>query len=520
MSEIFISWSNTRSRLFADALRQLMTSVIHDPDWTPPPPLGPGSHVVSMSADLPKGGSWFSHLAGLLENARAGIICVTPENYASPWLLFEAGALIRCDREVALFPVLFDLPATSLDGPLALVQGTVIERDAHAIKREVLDLLNQVVAHVNTFPDAPNRLMVDQPAVNAPAPPDAANRLMVDQPAAVNAPASLPVVDPEAVADPWKTFATTVLQLELPSTVSIFDRFPQLFERKTFQEPFHDCADQRWLDRYAGACIARDAMEKQRSRIATALPPGAQLAYDRLSAAVDSYAMAIAGQLLEEHRFGTDHQGRLNDVDGRLAVCERRREAIRAAYMRLRDPVPPVFDDARIYEELTDLEERKIRLIHPLEQQLDSQIAAVGQFSTPEWRLKHAATSPWLYDRLVFFIHAAKAKDLPFPSFEDLLEGLERELSLLEARDTPATVVCLYYALEAIEVRAASTDDRPRVLDLLSRIEARIVDWNRSVDVQAPKERVDANGKIRRLAGRLRTALTTADLAANVAPTG
>ena len=314
-----------------------MTSVIHDPGWTPPPPLGPGSHVVSMSADLPKGGSWFSHLAGLLENARAGIICVTPENYASPWLLFEAGALIRCDREVALFPVLFDLPAASLEGPLALVQGTVIDRDAQAIKREVLDLLNRVVAHVNAFPEAPNRLTVDQPSD-------------------VNAAALLPV------DDPWDTFATTVLQLEPPSTLSIFDRFPQLFERKTFQESFHDCADQRWLDRYAGARIARDAMEKQRSRIATALPPGAELAYGRLSAAVDSYAMAIAGQLLEERRFGTDDQGHLNDVDGRLAVCERRRKAIRAAYIRLRDPVPPVFDDARIYEELPDLEERKIRL--------------------------------------------------------------------------------------------------------------------------------------------------------------
>ncbi|QND24493.1 hypothetical protein HB774_34445 (plasmid) [Rhizobium leguminosarum bv. viciae] len=486
MSEIFISWSKTRSRLLADALRLLMTSVIHDPGWTPPPPL------VSMSADLPKGGNWFSHLAGLLENARAGIICITPENYASPWLLFEAGALIRCDREVALFPVLFDLPTASLDGPLALMQGTVIERDAHAIKREVLDLLNRVVAHVNTFPEAPNQLSVDQ---------------RTD----VNAPASLPV------DDPWDTFATTVLRLELPSTVSIFDRFPQLFERKTFQEPFHDCADQRWLDRYAGARIARDAMEKQRSLITTALPTGARLAYDHLSAAVDSYGMAIAGQLLEERKFGTDHQGRLIDVDGRLAVCERRREAIRAAYLRLCDPVPPVFDDARIYEELTDLEERKIRLIHPLEQGLD---AAVGEFSTPEWRLRRAATSPWLYDRLVFFIHAARAKDLPFPSFEDLLEGLERELNLLEARDTPATVVALYYALEAVEVRAASIVDRPRILDLLSRIEARVEDWNRPVDIQSPKERVDANGKIRRLAGRLRVSLTTPDRAANVAPTG
>ncbi len=123
MSQIFISWSKTRSKLLAEAMRQLMTSVIHDADWTAAPSL------VSMSADLPKGGNWFSDLARMLDNARAGIICITPENYASPWLLFEAGALIRYDRQVALFPVLFDLPTASLDGPLALVQSTVIERD-------------------------------------------------------------------------------------------------------------------------------------------------------------------------------------------------------------------------------------------------------------------------------------------------------------------------------------------------------------------------------------------------------
>jgi hypothetical protein len=95
-----------------------------------------------------------------------------------------------------------------------------------------------------------------------------------------------------------------------------------------------------------------------------------KLAYDRLSAAVDSYAMAIGGQLLEEREFGRDHKGRLTDAKGRLAVCERRRQAIHTAYLRLRDPIPPVFDDARVYEELADLEERKIRLIHPLEQRL------------------------------------------------------------------------------------------------------------------------------------------------------
>jgi hypothetical protein len=479
MSEIFISWSKDRSLLFAKALRQLMAKVLHDPGYTPSPSARPSDHLISLSEDLPKGGNWFQNLAGLLENARAGIICVTPENRSSPWLLFEAGALIRCDVEVALFPVLLDLPPAAVEGPLALVQGTVIERDPAAIKRETRQLLSRVTDHVNSFRQQ------DKIFLNSAAPERSTDA-------------------DSAAADPWDVFATQVVQIQPAAVVSIFDRFPQLFERKTFQEPFSDCADQRWLDRYAGARIARDEMERYKERIRAALPTGAQLAYDRLSAAVDSYAMAIAGQLLDEREFGREQDGRLTDAEGRLAVCERRRKAILSAYMRLRDPVPPVFDDARIFEELSDLEERKIRLIHPLEQRLDSQSgeatsAAVAQ----DWQLRRAATSPWLYDRLVFYLHAARAKE--HPTFQDLFEGLERELSLLEARDEPATLVGLYYALEAIEKRGAGQAERTRFHELLDRIEARIEDWNRPPESTHPaRGGIDANRKVRRMVERLR----------------
>src|SRR6185312_13912225 len=195
-------------------------------------------------------------------------------------------------------------------------------------------------------------------------------------------------------------------------------------------------------------------------------PPGAQLAYDHLSAAVDSYAMAIAGLLLDEREFRREDDGRLTDAEGRLAVCENRRQAILTAYMRLRDPVPPVFDDARIYEELSDLEERKIRLIHPLEQRLEAQRAEPSANAVvQDWQLTRAAISPWLYDRLVFYVHAART-EVP-PPFEELLDGLERELNLVEARDEPATLVGLYYALEALEQHDTGQGDRTRFNELL-----------------------------------------------------
>ena len=477
MSEIFISWSKERSLALAEALRLLMTQVLGD-SASAGPGLGAGSRVVTLSKDLPKGGSWFSNLSGLLEHARVGLICVTPENVASPWLLFEAGALIRCDVEVALFPLLLDLPPAAMEGPLALVQATVIERDPAAIKRETFDLLGRVRDHVNQFRQPPNLLVVQPPRS--------------DDVTGVDA------------RDPWDDFATAVLQISPASVVSIFGRFPQLFERKTFQEPFQDCADQRWLDRYAGARSAHDEMERQRPRIAAALPPGAQLAYDRLSAAVDSYAMAIGGQLLQQQEFGRDHEGRLTDRDGRLAVCERRRKAIQAAYIRLSDPASPVFDDARTYEELVDLEERKTRLIHPLEHRLEGQRATSkpNPSVVQEWQLRRAATSPWLYDRLVFYAHGAHAT--VFPSIHDLLGGVERELSLLEARDAPATLVGLYYALEAVERRGNAGTDQHRLNDLLDRIDARIEEWNRPPESAPPGRAVDANRKIRRMVARLR----------------
>ena len=82
----------------------------------------------------------------------------------SPWLLFEAGALIRRDVDVALFPLLLDLPPAAMEGPLALVQAAVIERDPAAIKRETFDLLGRVRDHINQSRQPSNLLVVRPPA--------------------------------------------------------------------------------------------------------------------------------------------------------------------------------------------------------------------------------------------------------------------------------------------------------------------------------------------------------------------
>ena len=103
-------------------------------------------------------------------------------------------------------------------------------------------------------------------------------------------------------------------------------------------------------------------------------------------------------------------------------------------------------------------------------------------------------------------MHAARAN--AFPSFDDLFKGLERELNLLEARDEPATLVGLYYALEAVEKRGAAAAEKTKFLELLDRIDRRIEEWNQPPEGPHPvRDGVDANRKVRRVAERLRRML-------------
>jgi hypothetical protein len=48
-----------------------------------------------VSEQLEKGIEWFTEIVKELEKARAGILCLPPENLQSSWLHFEAGALAK-----------------------------------------------------------------------------------------------------------------------------------------------------------------------------------------------------------------------------------------------------------------------------------------------------------------------------------------------------------------------------------------------------------------------------------------
>jgi len=110
---VFISWSGTKSREVATALRQWIPAVLPTSEpW--------------VASDLPAGSNWSREITHRLQQARIGIICLTDENKDSPWVLFEAGALARTGQ---LFLYLIDLAAAEVAGPLAQFQATKADRD-------------------------------------------------------------------------------------------------------------------------------------------------------------------------------------------------------------------------------------------------------------------------------------------------------------------------------------------------------------------------------------------------------
>jgi ribosomal protein L7/L12 len=112
--EIFISWSKPRSRALAEALNGWLPEVIQQvKPWL-------------STEDITKGQRWSAEVSARLAAGSQGIICVTPENFETPWLNFEAGALAKSLTEARVRPVLLDMAPTDVTGPLAQFQATVV----------------------------------------------------------------------------------------------------------------------------------------------------------------------------------------------------------------------------------------------------------------------------------------------------------------------------------------------------------------------------------------------------------
>ena len=143
--QIFISWSGLRSKAVGVAFR----------DWLP---------VVLQSIepwfsaeDIDKGSRWLADLNQKLANLSAGLICVTPENQHSPWLVFEAGALSKSLDAARVCPIVIGMDPTDVKGPLSQFQATRPTKDD---VRQLVATLNRATAspvqdnHLDTAYDA------------------------------------------------------------------------------------------------------------------------------------------------------------------------------------------------------------------------------------------------------------------------------------------------------------------------------------------------------------------------------
>lgn len=126
--KIFVSWSGPRSAAVAEALKEYL------------PIINNAFEPWLSSLDIPKGSRSTTEIAEALVAAKAGIICLTPTNLNSPWILYEAGGIAKTvDRPLAC-TVLIGLEPSDVSKPLGDFQHTRL------LEKELLHLMKTINA--------------------------------------------------------------------------------------------------------------------------------------------------------------------------------------------------------------------------------------------------------------------------------------------------------------------------------------------------------------------------------------
>jgi hypothetical protein len=103
--------------MFALALRDWLNTVIQR------------LPVFVSAQDLAAGVQWSESVVSALRDATYGIVCVTRENFDSPWRNFKAGAIANAVGRPRVAPLLLDLAPTDVVGPLTLFQAVPTNRE-------------------------------------------------------------------------------------------------------------------------------------------------------------------------------------------------------------------------------------------------------------------------------------------------------------------------------------------------------------------------------------------------------
>lgn len=115
--QVFVSWSGESSKAIATALTNWLPDVIQSMD------------VWMSEHDIAAGSKWSEQISDVLEKSNIGIICLTPDNQNSPWILFEAGCLAKTNKIARVTPFLHGLSATDVRFPLAQFQSVAANKE-------------------------------------------------------------------------------------------------------------------------------------------------------------------------------------------------------------------------------------------------------------------------------------------------------------------------------------------------------------------------------------------------------
>jgi len=439
--KIFICWSGEWGKGAAEQIKawlceDVFRDVLRDTD------------DVLVSGDITKGVLWFDELTGFLDQASAALVCLTPAALRSRWVHYEVGAVAKAltasraqsesdSRLAPVFTLLLGVNAGEIDGPLASFQSTSVQ-DATDTRRLMGDLLRLVGDGVGQ------------------AEGEALNRRW-------------PVT--------WKKLQERLAGIPKPYLTDVFPEFDGLFRRKTFQESIFECVNQKWLERYDGACATLKALRDREATIEQACRPHVVDMYKALIATVDEYAMAVS-LLVGTKTFEVDTNGRVViDPVGAGEACELRRKRIKSLVARLTDPLQAAqFEEAFRFEVAESPAEKK-SFIQRRAADVGTAARALLDPRNDGWR-----SSDWDYDRIIYSL-CLEARVRSSPGASDLptllgtaLERATMDLERAQVREGmyPPPDCChlmtLSYALGPLEcVPMRTAFDRTDELEYLVR---------------------------------------------------
>lgn len=154
---VFLSWSGDKSQAIAALLHAWLPRLI------------PAAKPWMSASDIPSGARWTDELTTALRSSDAAIMLLTSSNLSSSWLLYEAGVLSAVCGDGRVTPLLLDISAQSVPGPLSHFQA--VQCDRVGISRLIASLSDrQVTSEVATLATEVSAALAQFPPPRDPRP--------------------------------------------------------------------------------------------------------------------------------------------------------------------------------------------------------------------------------------------------------------------------------------------------------------------------------------------------------------